>query len=183
MDREKFFDGIKHQPFPGRLTQGQVNGTNYILDEWERRKLTDERHLAYILATTKWETSHTMQPIKEMGSQAYLRGKRYWPWIGRGYVQLTWKRNYEVFREEVKRLFGKDIIERPDDAMFPSAAAYIMFEGMYKGTFTTKKLSNYFNSQKTDWINARRIINGTDKAAAIAAIAKQFHSDIVAARS
>jgi hypothetical protein len=33
-------------------------------------------------------------------------------------------------------------------------------------------LGDYFNDKVTDWVNARRIINGTDKAAVIASYAK-----------
>lgn len=150
-----------------------------ILDEFERRNLDDPRHLAYMLGTTKWETDHTMQPIKEGGGLAYLKSKKYYPWYGRGYVQLTWLRNYQAFHDEVLHLFMQDIIENPDAAMSPPIAAYIMFEGMEKGTFTGKKLSDYFNSKVTDWRNARKIINGLDRAAEIAGIAKEFYSAIL----
>jgi putative chitinase len=183
IDRKKFFDAIRFNPFPGKLTKLQVEGITAILDEFDRRKWEDLRWLAYMLATTKWETNHTMQPIKELDNKArtYLRSKKYWPWIGRGYVQLTWKRNYEAFQEEVLKLFGKDIIANPDEAMHPQVAAYVMFEGMLRGTFTSKKLENYFNAKVTDWYNARRIINGTDRAAEIASIAKHFYADLVEA--
>lgn len=181
IDRKIFFAGIRQQPFSGKLNAGQVSGTSAILDEWERRKLTDLRWLAYMLATTKWETDHTMLPIKEGGSAAYLRGKKYYPWYGRGFVQLTWKRNYDAFRAPVLKLFSVDIVENADNAMQLGPAAYIMFEGMTKGTFTGKKLSDYFNASKTDWLNARRIINGTDRAADIVGIAKMFYADLTAA--
>lgn len=179
MNRQKFFDGIRQGPFPGKLTVKQVEGINFILDEWDRRKLNDPRHLAYILATTKWETAHTMQPIAEYGGPR----KRYAPWYGRGYVQLTWKRNYEAFRAEVLKLFSVDIVANANNALIPAVAAYIMFEGMYKGTFTGKKLGDYFNNRVTDWVNARRIINGTDKANEIAGIAKQFYADLISAQT
>lgn len=181
MDRKKFFDGVRNQPFNGKLTKGQVSGMSAILDEWDRRKMTDLRHLAYMLATTKWETDHTMQPIIEGGGPNYLRSKKYFPWYGRGYVQLTWKRNYEAFRPAVLKLFGLDIVENADNALDPKVAAYIMFEGMTKGTFTGKKLSDYFNKTTTDWRNARRIINGTDRMDEIATIAKQFYTDLTLA--
>lgn len=181
MNRKIFFEGIRSGPFSG-LKQPQVDGVNFILDEWDRRKLTDPRHLAYILATAFWETARTMQPIREMGGQSYLRSKRYYPWFGRGYVQLTWKANYQRYRDEVLKLFNVDIVANPDNAMKPDAAAYIMFDGMYKGAFTGKKLGDYFTATGSDWINARRIINGTDKASQIAAIAKQFYADIIAAK-
>lgn len=190
IDRKIFFGGIRQQPFSGKLTSDQVNGTSAILDEWERRKLTDMRHLAYMLATTKWETGHTMQPITEGGSQRYLRGKKYWPFIGRGYVQLTWDYNYKKmtkllqaanFAPAALRGVAPDLFASPDRALEPDIAAFVMFEGMIGGVFTGKKLSDYFNDQKTDWINARRIINGTDKAADIAAIGKMFFADLTAA--
>lgn len=179
IDRTKFFAGIRQQPFSGKLTAGQVSGTSAILDEWGRRKLTDLRWLAYMLGTTKWETDHTMQPIVEGGSQSYLRGKKYWPWIGRGYVQLTWQRNYLKMTQLLKAAgFTADLIAKPELALEPDVAAFVMFEGMIGGVFTGKKLADYFNAGKTDWLNARRIINGTDKAADIAAIAKMFYADL-----
>lgn len=180
IDRAAFFAGIRTSPFPGKLTAGQVKGVSAILDEWERRKLTDLRWLAYMLATTKWETAHTMQPITEGGSQKYLRGKKYWPWVGRGYVQLTWKRNYERYRAPVLKQFDVDIVADMEAALLPAVAAFIMFDGMQTGAFTGKKLSDYFNATKTDWVNARRIINGTDKAVQIAEIAKLFYADLTA---
>jgi len=67
IDRKLFFSGIRQSPFPGKLTSGQVSGTSAIIDEWERRKLTDLRWLAYMLGTVKWETDHSMQPIIEGG--------------------------------------------------------------------------------------------------------------------
>ena len=72
MNRKAFFDGVRAKLFLGTLSQYQVDGMNAILDEWERRKLTDLRWLAYMLATVKWETAHTMQPIAEYG-----RGRGY----------------------------------------------------------------------------------------------------------
>lgn len=181
IDRAVFFNGIRQKPFPGSLTTGQVSGTSVILDEWERRKLTDLRWLSYMLATAKWETGHTMQPVKEGGSLAYLKSKKYYPWYGRGYVQLTWEYNYQKFHDRVLKQFGVDIIANADLALQQPVAAFVMFEGMLNGEFTGKKLADYFNPTKTDWVNARRIINGTDKAADIALIAKQFYADLVAA--
>lgn len=179
IDRKKFFDAVRHQPFPNKLTTGQVKGISIILDEWERRKLTDDRMLADMLGTVFWETDRTMQPIKEGGGINYLKSKKYYPWYGRGFVQLTWERNYARFRDRVLKLFKMDIIADPDLAMHPDVAAFIMFEGMLNGEFTGKKLSDYFNDKTTDWFNARKIINGLDKAQEIAGISKQFHSDIL----
>ena len=54
-----------------------------------------------------------------------------------------------------------------------------LFDGMIKGMFTGKKLADYFNDTRTDWVNARRIVNGVDKAVEIANIAKMFYADLL----
>lgn len=186
MNRAVFFDHIRKKPFDGSLSQSQVNGINVILDEWDRRGWSDLRWLAYILATAKWETAHTMQPIKEMGGPAYLMSKAYWPWIGRGFVQLTWEFNYLKFQDRVKRIFDVDIIRNPDAAMLPDVAAYIMFEGMANGEFASHNgapalLKRYFNDSVSDPAGARRIVNGTDKRIEIAKIYDAFYGALTAA--
>lgn len=183
IDRKKFFDGIRSGPFTGKLNKGQVEGITAILDEWERRKLDDPRWLAYMLATVKHETSHTMQPIKEMGGLQYLKAKKYYPWYGRGYVQLTWDYNYKAYQGEVLKIFDVDIVKDPDKALLPSVAAYVMFDGMLKGRFNKHKkgLGHYFNEKQSEWIEARRTVNVLDDAAEIAGVAKQFYADLVAA--
>nr|AIA94647.1 CAZy families GH19 protein [uncultured phage] len=64
----------------------------------------------------------------------------------------------------------------------PANAVKIMFRGMAEGWFTGKKLNDYLTPGKPlDWVNARRIINSTDKAATIAGYAKSFDAAILAA--
>lgn len=181
IDRKKFFDGVRNGPFPGKLSAKQVEGMTLVLDEWDRRKkLTDLRFLAYPLATDYHETAHTMQPIAEYGKG---KGRPYGKpdpktkktYYGRGLVQLTWNYNYE----KAGKIIGVDLLNNPDLAMQPDIAVKVMFDGMLQGWFTGKKLSDYFTATKTDWVNARRIINGTDRASLIAGYAKQFHEDLV----
>lgn len=182
IDRSTFFAGIRHVPFPGKLSQGQVDGCNAIIDAWERRGLEDARWLAYMLGTVFWETARTMQPVREVGrgrGRAYGRpdketGQVYY---GRGFVQLTWRANYA----KMGGLIGVDLVHDPDRALELPVATNILFEGMIRGTFTGRKLADYFSARETDWMNARRIINGTDHAATIAGTAKQFYADIAAA--
>lgn len=189
MNRLIFFDRIRASLFPGGLSADQVRGINAILDQWDARRHADLRWLAYMLATTKWETAHTMMPIVEHGKRAYFdryEGRRDlgntmpgdgFAYRGRGYVQLTGRRNYAKAGDEL----GVNLVANPDRALDPVIAAQIMFHGMIKGWFTGKKLADYFNAKTTDWHNARRIINGTDRAAEIASLAKRFHDAISAA--
>lgn len=181
LDRKHFFDTVRKSLFKGKLIQDQVSGMEAILKEWEKRQLTDLRWLAYMLATVYHETAKTMQPVEEYGKgKNYRYGKKIKRsgilytcpdklYYGRGYVQLTWYENYET----MGRLLRLDLLNQPELALIPEVAVEIMFEGMTKGNsnfgdFTGKSLEQYFNDKKEDPINARRIINGTDKAQLIA---------------
>lgn len=181
-DPAAFFAGVRGAFGP--LSQPQVEGFNAILAAlkgWHRT------WVAYALATTWHETAKTMQPIKEHGGEAYFKrmydpqgdrphvaqrlgntqpgdGARY---AGRGYVQLTGRTNYARY----------GIANTPDDAMKPDVAAKILRDGMEAGRFTGKKLSDYLPG---DYFNARRIINGLDKAEAIASHAQAFEGALIA---
>jgi hypothetical protein len=175
IDRDRFFKAVRSGPFVGVMNQRQVDGCNAILDAWEARKdMQDPRWLAYMLATAKWETAHTMQPVEEIGKG---RGRPYGVptadgrvFYGRGYVQLTWATNYA----KMAALTGADLVGHPELALEPKIASLIMFEGMKSGLFTGVGLPRYFNGTVDDPVNARRIINGTDRAADIAAIHAGF---------
>lgn len=188
IDRKRFFDAARKSPFSGKLTPGQVSGMEAILGEWERRGLTDLRQLAYMLATAFHETAFKMQPITEYGSRAYfnryegrkdlgntVHGDGY-RFRGRGYVQLTGRANYHKASQKL----GTDFVASPERVLEPALASQIMFVGMAEGWFTGRKLFDYFNA-KTDWVNARRIINGTDKAQEIASYARSFHAALLGA--
>jgi putative chitinase len=196
MNRKIFFDRIRSDLFNGSMSSDQVSGIQIILYAWSGK---DDRWTAYALATAYHETAFTMRPIKEIGGVPYftrmydIRGER--PalarsmgnttpgdgakYAGRGFVQLTWKNNYK----RLSSLLRLDLVGAPDLAMQPKVAAAIMVEGITKGLFTGKKLSDYFAGGRSDWVNARRIINGTDKATEIAVIAKKFYAAIISANT
>ena len=50
--------------------------------------------------------------------------------------------------------------------------------GFKTGTFTGRKITDYIDAQKTDFVNARRCINGLDKAQAIADVAKKYLAEL-----
>lgn len=125
---------------------------------------------AYVLATAFHETAHTMKPVREYGGEAYLKKKKYYPYVGMGYVQLTWRENYD----KASRKLGVDFVTNPKLLLKQEYAAKILVIGMVEGWFTTRKLSDYITLYKSDFKGARRIINGTDKAALIAGYADQY---------
>ncbi len=103
------------------------------------------------------------------------RGQRQ-TYYGRGYVQLTWLVNYARMSTLLTLEFGKeiDLVSNPELAVEYSIP--IIWEGMIRGTFTGKNFADYIKPGSVDYVNARRIINGTDKAQEIADIARQFEN-------
>lgn len=172
MDFQKLKDNGLFKSF----TQAQVDSINAILTECTNQQVTDKRQIAYILATAYWECHNPkhpelrLTPMREFGGETYLKGKKYYPYFGRGFSQLTWRWNYE---KEAKRL-QIDLVGNPDLILDVKTAANSHVFCMVKGIYTGKKLSDYINANKCDYTEARRIINGKDKAAEIAAIAVKF---------
>lgn len=183
IDRKVFYASIRDALFH-TLTQQNVDGTNAILDEWERdRSRDDTRWLAYVLATAYHETAHTMAPIEEYGKgkgHPYgltdaTTGEAYY---GRGFCQLTWKANYSKASE----LCDADLIHHPERALEPAIAAEIICQGMQDGWFTGKKLGDYFSNVKDDPVGARHIINGNDRAELVASYYRKFANALTSAK-
>lgn len=197
MNRSAFFAEARQSLFRGRFSQSQVNGINILLDTWESDYgAWPQSMLAYCLATAKHETADTMQPIEEYGGDARAErlygprgsnpsrakkmgntqpgdGARY---KGRGFVQLTWMNNYHKAGDKI----GVDLVSQPDMAMNPDIAAHVLFKGCLEGWFTGKKLPDYMDASRADFRNARKVVNGLDKAQLIAGYAHAFEEAIEA---
>ena len=191
-----FFASVKAANLLGSsLDQSEVDGVNAILSACGAAGW-GPKWTAYALATADRETGGTMQPIKEWGGPSYF-WRRYDPqghnpkiakalgntipgdgvrFAGRGFVQITGRRNYQLASEKL----GYPLVGNPDLAMRSDIAAAIMVRGMAEGWFTGKKLSDYITATKADFVNARRIINGTDKAREIAAEAGHYLAALTA---
>lgn len=170
--------------------------TRLIIDECKSRGVL-RNQCAYVLATTSLETGYTMKPINERGGNAYfkkmydIKGRR--PakarelgnlspgdgakYHGRGYVQITGKTNYKRASDKI----GVDFIADPEAVLEPKHAAPILIVGMIEGWFTGRKLSDYITLQTSNFKQARRIINGTDKWNEIAAIAEDYDRALIEA--
>jgi putative chitinase len=181
-DRKFFFDTVRKDLFSGTLTQSQVDGMNYLLEVWEWAFEANNPNdgtmwLAYALATFYHETAYTMQPIEEYGrGSGKSYGKPAGPYnqcyYGRGYVQLTWEENYRNGQKFLKERYNKDCQIHPvaNNALDAETSALISYDGMIYGWFTGVGLPKYLSKSKgiEDPVNARRIVNGTDKASTIA---------------
>ena len=199
LDRKIFFDRARRGLLGPTLDQGEVDGCTVILDAFAAQPLS---FVAYALATAYHETNQTMQPVREaywlsdaaanryffrmydiqgqrpkvaraLGNIAAGDGARF---PGMGYPQTTGRANYQRAKDKL----GVDFIKDPKFMMVPRHAAAVMLRGMLEGWFTGKKLADYLplsrNASLAEFKQARRIINGTDKAADIAAEAVAFQA-------
>lgn len=174
------FNVLRGGLFGGRLSKVQVESLNYLVQRCEHFKLTYPE-AAYVLATAYHETGYVqngimnrdMLPVKERGSVKYLRSKKYYPYIGYGYVQLTWEDNFR----RVGKLIGVDLIKNPEKALEKDIASEILIKGMVFGWFTGvgfHRKCPVYRYNLASYIRARKIVNGTDKAQVIAEYAIQF---------
>lgn len=158
-----------------------LGSTRALIDECRRQGLL-RNQAAYVLATAFWETARTMKPIAEYGKgKGHKYGKpgrnnKQVPY-GRGFVQTTWDENYEKTDRELglKGALIKNYNLLLTDANMAAKAAVT---GMREGWYTGKKLSDYITLAKSDFPNARRIINKMDKAAEIAKLARGYDMDL-----
>lgn len=180
MDKASFYTAVRGNF--GSLSQKQVDCIEAILDAWAIYGDGDVNKLAYLLSTAFHETGR-FKWLKEiwgptaaqkryegradLGNTVKGDGKRF---MGRGLVHITGRRNYADWS---KRL-GIDLVAKPEMAEQLDIAARILVQGTMLGTFTGKKLADYINAAKVDFVNARRTINGTDKADLIAGYARKF---------
>lgn len=200
MKRKVFYMALRKRNsglFGTSINQGQVDGIEAILAACIDLPVS---FVAYMLATPYLETAQSMRPVKETVmphhrdknpsdrevirrlDRAWARGqlgqvsRPYWRdgWFGRGFPQITHKRNYKKSSIDV----GVDLIADPDLALDPVISAKILVMGSMAGTFTGKKLSDYLPG---DYVGARRIINGRDRAKEIAKYAIFFERALKAA--
>lgn len=191
MDIANFYKNIKLNGLFNTLTDKQVEGIDALIKEAADMPINQ---LAYLLATVKWETANTMQPIEEIGKGRGRRyGQRVWfngtpytdvtyIYYGRGFTQNTWRDNYKKLTIAAKNAGKGDDLQlwdfdfRPQTMLQLEASAWATIYAMTTGLYTGKKLSDFINPIKTDFINARRIINAQDRAKEIADYADKFLS-------
>jgi predicted chitinase len=160
-----------NQPFDSEDRQAVIQA---ITHECVAQGLHLPTQIAYVLATTKWETAQTFRPVEEAfwlkKAESYRKKLKYYPFYGRGYVQLTWKNNYQSYGD----ILDLPMVSTPSIALDPQVALFVLVHGFKVGTFTGRKITDFIDEQATDFVRARRCINGTDKSQEIAELAQEF---------
>lgn len=168
---DRFFAGLRE--VTGGLTQGQVDIVNMVLKEATQWPVG---WVAYALATAWHEARFVPQAEwgKGKGRPYAVAGKYGQPQYGRGLVQLTWDRNYE-WADKALGLNGA-LLNNFDLALDPKVSVDILLEGMRVGAFTGARLGSCITGTGSldDFVAARKIVNGTDKAELIAGYAMKF---------
>jgi len=116
------------------------------------------------LAATVAAETKTFRPVREVmatdpNNPVYPQQQKYWGsgYYGRGYIQLTWERNYRAMGEAL----GLDLVKEPALALTPSIAARIaanFFKTWQVGGKDKRRI--YQACEAADWEALRRGING-----------------------
>lgn len=150
---------------------------NLLISTALEEGVTNKAQIANILAQVEIETNFkyleefasgsAYEGRSDLGNNIAGDGKRF---KGRGYIQITGRTNYTKF----SNILNVDFISNPDLAKNTQNAAKIAIIGMRDGIFTGKSLGDYINSSGNDFYNARRIVNGTDKANQVVTLSNKW---------
>lgn len=200
MNKATFYQNIKENKLFSKLAQSQVDSMEALLRQCVKQNVTDKKQIAYIMATVYHETAlkvkgvftRTMWPVEEVGKgvgrtygyRVYHSGKPYRDvshiYYGRGHTQNTWRENYRKLTVAAKKEgYDWDFEHKPELLLELEPSAWATVYAMKVGLYTGKKLSDYLSEKLSDWIGARRIINGNDQAELIKTYALKFYYSLL----
>ncbi len=180
-DRNEWPDQIRPK------TAGALERLQEIADTAARAGVSDRRQVAYLLATVRQEVGPIYEPVRERFAKSdqearrLLAGKPYaepdpetgHAYYGRGYVQLTWRKNYAFAAEAL----GIDLVNEPDLALDHHTAAAILVRGVTEGWFHPEQMplrTAFRPNREPDLYAARRNVNLHDRWARVADFYHQF---------
>ncbi len=140
--------------------------------------ITDERQIAYVLATAQHESQNFTKPEEDFGRrEAVIRGYEGGEdFFGRGYAHLTHRSNYQLLGETLG--LGDGLVNNPALAADPEIASRVLVVGMRDGLFTSRGLGDYITADGADYEGARMIVNGIDDKALIAGLARDWEGQV-----
>lgn len=147
-------------------SQNQDNSAKAIIDAASSLQL-NKGQIAYILATAEHESDSfkTLEEYadgsryegrKDLGNTQSGDGTRF---KGRGYVQLTGRRNYSAYAG----ITGIELVKLPVILMnWPALSVFVLVDGMQRGVYTGRRLDEFVNDSRQDFHNARQVVNDHD---------------------
>jgi hypothetical protein len=178
---DAFFSKVRS--VAGSLSQPEVNIVNLVLKEasahpmsWVAYELATAWHEARFIPQNEWGLGkgHPYGSPGKYGQAQY----------GRGLVQLTWDRNYEwadASAASAGLITKGELLHNFNLALRPDIAVFILVRGMETGAFTGRRLSQCLPqdiANRQQFVDSRTIINGHDKAEAIADYALSFQEGL-----
>ena len=172
--------------FAFRRAQREGNRATSIaaLIEGGHARGLSKAQIAYVLATAEHESDSfgTLEEYasgdryegrSDLGNSEPGDGRRY---KGRGYVQLTGRRNYANY----SAITGVHLTKLPVMLMnWPALSVFVILDGMTRGAYTGRRLDQFVNATREDFFNARQVVNGHDRADKIAAQAVAFMRQVL----
>ena len=151
----------------------------WIYDKAMEYGITDNRQIAYVLSTVKWESDFKNQ------KEIWWEDRDYWQidsetkqaYYGRWFIQLTHKSNYERYTHiindswkdfkdnnwNILRWTDIDLVNNPDIILQSNdLAAFIMLDWMknwWPDRLSKRRLDYFINDNNQDYYHARSIIN------------------------
>ena len=188
---DTFFTDADRNLFSPPLNDAQRGGMREVLDYWlTHHRESDPRWLAYIFASIYHETGHKMIPVREgfkssdkdardhvrmmfikgIVNRDYAEPVGGISYFGHGRVQTTHLQNYQ----KLSLRFGRDFVKDPSLLLDSRIDVEVAVEGHIEGLWTSRQLSEFISGGKCNYKDARRIVNGQDKADLIASYAVSF---------
>jgi len=123
-----------------------------ILAELQAVGQSSTNTLAVACGTVAIETASTFAPVREafwMDEAWRAVNLRYYPYYGRGFIQLTWTSNYQAAGDAI----GIDLVSVPDRALEPVPAAQV-----FAWYFAGRDIQTMADAE--DWEACRRAVQG-----------------------
>ena len=160
----------------------QVVNEQWVYDKAVEYWVTDNRQIAYILSTLKWESPNSWWSWFKNQKERWGENRSYWQidpdtwqaYYGRWFIQLTHKSNYQKYTQIIRDMWKNfrdndgnvlkssdiDLVNNPDIILNSNELSiFIAIHWMKNGNFTWKKLDDFINDTQSDFYNARSIVN------------------------